>query len=636
MSTITLTAEQEDVIEKFLAGQHLAIEAGAGTGKTSTLVEIAKRGKGRGQYVAFNRSAADDAGQRMPEGTACATSHALAFRAVGRAYASRLSARRVPGQELAKILRLDPCTLDVGGETRRLSPGWLAGYVLKAIANFARSADEEPSAARHLPYVDGIDLAVNGQRGWTNQRVLREHLAPAVTRAWEDISRPSGTLPFTHDHYLKLWALGRPQLSVDYVLLDEAQDTAPVLAKVIGDQACQQVYVGDSCQEIYSWRGAINAMAGLAGERAWLTGSFRFGPPIAEVANLVLTLLGAEMRLTGRGGDSEIASVPDRHTLLVRTNSLAIGAVITAMLRGQRVHLVGGGGEILSFCRAARDLMAGRPTLHPDLGCFTSWSQVLDYVATDPLGEDLRLMVRLITEYGVEGIERALNAMVSESDADLIVSTAHKAKGREWDAVKLGSDFPDPTDPAARAVGPEELRLLYVAATRARHTLDLEDTFLEKLLDCDTDSVSALAPLPEEHAAESIDSEQSGEQEIAAPEERALELIAPPADDVVEAVVAGDGHQVDLASAKAGDLVAGVFFRSGATGNVSNHFGKVWHVARVDKRYRPSKTRPDGVYVWAHPICGAKHGRVTRTEEAEQLLGVTMPECQRCARKVAS
>ena len=41
-----------------------------------------------------------------------------------------------------------------------------------------------------------------------------------------DLSDPQGSLPFSHDHYVKVWQLNKPVISADYILLDEAQDTA--------------------------------------------------------------------------------------------------------------------------------------------------------------------------------------------------------------------------------------------------------------------------------------------------------------------------------------------------------------------------------------------------------------------------
>ena len=52
-----------------------------------------------------------------------------------------------------------------------------------------------------------------------------------------------------------------------------------------------------------------------------------------------------------------------------------------------------------------------------------------------------------------------------ESEADVIVTTAHKAKGRQWDQVFLNNDF--------KYQNQEELNIFYVALTRAVSVLDL-------------------------------------------------------------------------------------------------------------------------------------------------------------------
>jgi superfamily I DNA/RNA helicase len=69
--------------------------------------------------------------------------------------------------------------------------------------------------------------------------------------------------------------------------------------------------------------------------------------------------------------------------------------------------------------------------------------------------------------------------------ADRVLATAHKAKGLEWPRVRLASDFPgleelDALDQNGLPhLKPEErdqeLHLLYVAMTRARQQLELND-----------------------------------------------------------------------------------------------------------------------------------------------------------------
>lgn len=86
-----------------------------------------------------------------------------------------------------------------------------------------------------------------------------------------------------HDIYLKLWALSEPNIpKADYVLFDEAQDADPLMLGILLKQRSTQViYVGDAHQQIYAWRGAVNAMRQLPLPESRLTTSFRFGEEIA-------------------------------------------------------------------------------------------------------------------------------------------------------------------------------------------------------------------------------------------------------------------------------------------------------------------------------------------------------------------
>jgi hypothetical protein len=91
---------------------------------------------------------------------------------------------------------------------------------------------------------------------------------PYAAKAWADLQRPDeGVVRFDHDHYLKIWALSDPKIPADFLLLDEAQDTNPVVEQVFTAQRAhaQLVMVGDSAQAIYGWRGARDVMTGFDG-----------------------------------------------------------------------------------------------------------------------------------------------------------------------------------------------------------------------------------------------------------------------------------------------------------------------------------------------------------------------------------
>lgn len=482
------TEEQAEAVTLFAKGESMVIEAGAGTGKTSTLQLVAENAHGRnlrGRYMAFNKAVVTDVQGRMPVSCAASTAHSLAMRSVGRPYAHRLTSGRMQSWVLAEILGIDPYVVTFDAKHRkRLAAPFLAGLVMRGIGNYCKTDEEEPTR-RHVPYLNGIDLPTDsGDRTYANNNALAVHLEPFLRVAWADITKVDGSLPFKHDHYLKLWQLSHPRTEVDYLLFDEAQDANPVMAAVVAEQThCQLVYVGDSNQAIYEWTGAVNALGNIESEnRRLLTQSFRFGDAIAAAANVILDTLPTELRLRGLPSiDSAVTILEpdDADAILCRTNAGAMTAVLDAQDRGSNAALVGGGKEIVSFARAAKLLMENERTGHPELSCFESWSEVQEYVEQDAQGNELKLMVDLVDKYGVATIITALDRAMGEAAADLIVSTAHKAKGREWNAVLLHSDFASfgrPKNTAAGDPTPEpshgEKRLRYVATTRAKLQLD--------------------------------------------------------------------------------------------------------------------------------------------------------------------
>jgi hypothetical protein len=246
------TIEQQAVIDACTAGADVILEAGAGTGKSSTLRYVAEKlDQSTGLYLAYNRATADSARRSFPSRVRCVTAHALAYRAVGYRYADRLSARRMPSWAIARELGIDsPLPL---GTDLLLAPAHQARIALATVTGFSRSADLALSAA-HVPAVTGLNAAARAELTW--------RIMPLAQRAWTDIRSPDGRLPFSHDHYLKLWQLTRPMIAAGYLMFDEAQDADPVIATILQAQSdVQTIVAGDSCQAIYGWRGAVDALS---------------------------------------------------------------------------------------------------------------------------------------------------------------------------------------------------------------------------------------------------------------------------------------------------------------------------------------------------------------------------------------
>jgi hypothetical protein len=480
MSTFQPTPQQDAAVGLFLSGADLVVRAGAGAGKTSTLTLMAEAAPHqRGQYIAFNRSIVEEAGRKMPRTVSARTAHSLAFTAVGKPLAHKLQSKRMPSAKVAALLGIrEPVKIQIGQAAKWLAPGWLAGHVMRSMANFCNSSDPAPTR-RHVPYIEGLDMPDGaGRRTYVNNDLIAMAIEPMLGKAWADLIDPAGQLRYSHDVYLKLWELSEPVINADFVLFDEAQDASPVMASIVAQQAgrAQRVYVGDSEQAIYAWRGAVDALNQLEAqpgvERTCLTQSFRFGPAIADMANACLARIpSADLRIVGFDRiDSVIGEVADPDAFLCRTNARAMRQFLDTLAAGRRPHLVGGGKELASFARAWVELRDKGWTPHPELSCFDSIAQVEDYVDADPQGSELALLVDLVSEHTPEVLLEALDNQVPEDRADEIISTSHKAKGREWASVALADDFPDPDE---RDVSDEEMRLLYVSVTRAQEALDV-------------------------------------------------------------------------------------------------------------------------------------------------------------------
>ena len=458
------TDEQQAVIDAAKTGENLVVQAGAGTGKTSTLEMVAAELPSFSLYIAYNKAIATDAATRFPRHVTCKTSHSLAFGAVGRNFKSRLDAARQPSWKIAKDLGLLGLNL---GNGIQVTANQQARIAQETVRKFCYSADDD-LLSDHVPFQNGIT--------GTHHDALCQAILPLAAAWWADVNSLGGRLPFEHDHYLKIWALTRPDLKTEVVFLDEAQDSNPVLAKIVADQEAQQIVVGDSCQQMYAWRGAVDALSGWKdAEQLYLSQSWRFGQLIADEANKWLSQLPTPLKLTGNPAiNSTLEELDDPKAALCRTNAGAMAVVLRALDTGNNVALVGGGDQLAKLAKACADLRAGKKTTHPELFAFPDWESVSQYAHEEANGRDLLPLVKLIEEHGTERIIAATQRLVNEGSADLVVSTVHKAKGREWQTVQVANDFfaPRPGADEPSTISQGEAMVGYVAVTRAKEVLD--------------------------------------------------------------------------------------------------------------------------------------------------------------------
>jgi hypothetical protein len=212
-----------------------------------------------------------------------------------------------------------------------------------------------------------------------------------------------------------------------------------------------------------------------------LTESFRFGRPFAALASKILRLLGERTPVRGQ---SSIASTmiedPDARpavdAVLCRKNVTVVGVLANGLTAGHKVAVRANIEEILAFADGADRLMRGERAYKPtSLTLFESWGDVQEY-ARGYAGRDLLPIVQIIDREGTDYLRQLLAKVSPEAEADYVVSTVHRAKGLEWERVKVTGDFRFKTEDDGRTMlADDEKRLLYVALTRARGVLDVSE-----------------------------------------------------------------------------------------------------------------------------------------------------------------
>lgn len=473
-SRFALADEQRDVVSstRSLCG-NLKVFAGAGTGKTTTLVAVAHecRQTRKVLYLAYNSAIRDDARSRFGTSATVHTVHGMAHRATGVRYIKRRFGPLYPSQ-IESLLGL-------GGRDIPLPHFSFISAILQTMTAFLCSASDVPDQSHLPPSIKRL-----------NDNGANELVVAMTYRCFEQIAPDAKTtLPLPHDVYLKYWQMiGAPGLDdYDLILMDEAQDSNDVTIAAL--RSCPAViWVGDPHQQIYAFRGAVDAMSMVEGAQLPLTQSFRFGPAVAALANSTLARKHRPAPYSLRGLTTKETVIGrihpgQHHARLYRTNVELLRDAIFFADKGERIAIVGDMSDLRVKLESAWHLKLGerKGVRHPLIASFASWEALRKHVGDSP-DPEVGQVFQVIEEYcGRFGdVLSLLGQEFDEASAKIILTTAHRAKGREWDNVVIAADF-DNLLLGKRQLQPSEkdaeLNLLYVAMTRAMARLELQSQY---------------------------------------------------------------------------------------------------------------------------------------------------------------
>ena len=341
------SAEQKMILRyrREKPGRPMKIIAGSGTGKTKTICRMGEdQPEMNGLYIAFGKPAQLDAERRLPRNIRARTSHSLAFSAMN----MRDQIKRLAGG-LKTWHVLDVITPDHRVD---LSDADQADLAIQTVTNFCNSASRTISS-EHLP---GLPDSLN------DPEIILRH----AERIWREVCDRRSSMPIEHDYYLKLWSLSdNPRLprNIDEILLDEAQDSNPPLLHILRQCGIPLTAIGDPYQQIYRFRGAVDALANLPYPSFHLSQSWRFGQNIADIANAVLAHASNPPEVILKGNparQTEIGPVSRRLgqvAVLCRTN-MGVFTEIIATSHGS-IHVIGGIEPILQLIRNGFELWRG-------------------------------------------------------------------------------------------------------------------------------------------------------------------------------------------------------------------------------------------------------------------------------------
>ena len=489
---ISATDEQKKILETVKTStDNLLISAFAGSGKTTTLQMISEAlSDKKGLYLAYNKSILEEARRKFPKNIICKTTHGLAFEVYARQYAKKLS-YKFTSSKIAEFLDIESVSKTEYNVNLFANNVNIAACAKRIVNNFCYSVDEE-IGYHHFPkyymellrnkYKKEMTLEYD-PRNYAEPETFLEYYANYCTdiakKLWEAMINSDNEIGITHDAYLKLYQLSKRKIrNIDFILIDESQDANPAVLDILDNQDIQRIYVGDQYQQIYRWRGSLNAMKEIEGSKLFLTQSFRFGGAVAEAGNRILKRLGENNLIKPNPViNSKIGQIDETksHTVICRTNATILRRCLEYAKNKKKVNCIGNLNETLRDFESGYYLWKGQidKVKSAKVLVYQTWENLVEEV-TLTAEPDIKGIMNFIEDYEDETLDiiKRIESTVTrkEDDADVILTTAHKSKGMEWSQVKISNDFKP-----VKYCSTDELNLWYVSVTRAIDLLDLTE-----------------------------------------------------------------------------------------------------------------------------------------------------------------
>ena len=426
---------------KFKNGEIIAVKSVAGSGKTTTLLELAKiHNKKRILYIAFNKSLISEIKDKI-KNNGLKNMFPVTFDSLMRTVF--IIKTKIDNEHLS-IIDLKPQNLGFYIDWFANKPYNIKNFYVKCYNKFCNQT-------KYSTIKDFSEKILGGDKG-------------LLTKMWQK------TLDhdmLTFDSIRKLveinnWCVGYIDANYDMIFIDESQDFDNIMLKILlEDTTIPKLFVGDTRQAIYEWKGCINAFDKLPDNSLILEfySTFRVGLPACDEIREKFEhcyMISKSSNVTV----IEYDTIPDeKYTYLFRSwrNLLQTSSVTPNIW----IHNFNG---MIEYIKRLHNKLQISPLDKEEYSEFS-----------DDLPKFLLKMSVKELEKMIDNIEKNI---VKKEDCVVEMYTIHSYKGLENNIIRIFNDI----DIA------KEQNLYYVALTRGMKKIIIDSK--KVIFDCDYDNDS--------------------------------------------------------------------------------------------------------------------------------------------------
>lgn len=528
---------------------HARIRARAGTGKTTTALEIARiiaenDPSTSALFCSFSRDIADEISGRLPEedGFEASTIHSLGYGAIRRHTDLAPSAYKVNRWKYLNQIENWAADNYADYDTSAWEEEkWQILRVLKYTCNVLADP-EDPDSLKQVANAVGVPL-----RSWSDG-------IPGILARGAEMVSVGGEISYTDMVYYPC-TQGLPMPSYDWVIIDEAQDLNPaqrtLIGRMIGEET-RSVWVGDENQAIFQFQGAkpegfLNVVDQYEARTFQLPVSYRCPELHVKEASRIVPDIEAPEEASR--GTLEVSDLEDFYGLvrpgdvvLSRRNAPLVRRAVGMVQRKRPAEIVGKktlSKQLTRIINMVVDDMLergmledggrGRLNEHPFKDKERPQDWVIDYEQFPRMVNDWsekrreklsrqgagKERIQIVTDKeecilacydgftGAScpaGLKEKLRDLFKTRPGRIVqFSTVHKAKGKEFDRVHIIDTSNMPMEIGGHRP-PGEMNVKYVCLTRSSRYINIFGHLWGE-----REGVSVGDPLPEEEFDEATD-----------------------------------------------------------------------------------------------------------------------------------